>query len=142
MELINVAMSVRDIKKIGTYVTIAIALGIAIYFFVFYQSVTDVKDVKIDGYVYDATTKKPINDATVVINNERYVSDKGRSNFDEYLGHDIIRLRTDKSGHYSTVIKKSAFLWIDFEKQGYQNASIDGQYSTKMMVFTTYMKKP
>jgi hypothetical protein len=134
-------MSVRDIKRVGTYVIIAMASGIAIHFFVFYQSVTDVKDVKVEGYVYDATTKKPINDATVVINNERYVSDKGRSNFDEYLGHDIIRLRTDASGHYSTVIKKSAFLWIDFEKEGYQNASIDGQYSTKMMVFTTHMKK-
>ena len=134
-------MSVRDIKRVGTNVIIAMASGIAIYFFVFYQSVTDVKDVKVDGYVYDATTKKPINDATVVINNERYVSDKGRSNFDEYLGHDIIRLRTDASGHYSTIIKKSAFLWIDFEKEGYQNTSIDGQYSTKLMVFTTHMKK-
>ncbi|MFC7773978.1 hypothetical protein [Flavobacterium sp. GCM10027622] len=134
-------MSSKEIKKLFIYGSIALVLGVIIYLFAFYLSVIDSKDVKIDGYVYDEITKQPINGATVIINNERYESDNGVSNYDEYLGHDVIKLITDKSGHYSTVIGKSAFLWIDLEKEGYQNSSIDGQYSSKTMEYKTFMKK-
>lgn len=130
-----------NVKKILLYTIVAIVLGIGIYLFAFYQSVIDIKNVSIDGYVYDEITQKPINGVIVIINNERYESDNGTSNYDEYLGHDVIKLITDESGHYSTTIEKSAFLWINFEKEGYLKTEEKGQYSNKKMEFKTLMRK-
>jgi len=129
------------VKKILLYTIIIIVLGIGFCLFAFYQSVTDTKNVNIEGYVYDKITKKSINGVTVIVNNERYESDNGTLNYDEYLGHDVIKLTTDESGYYSTTIEKSAFLWIDFEKEGYMKAEEKGLYSSKRMTFKTLMKK-
>lgn len=134
-------MNTKSVKKIFIYGSIALILGVAIYLFTFYQSVTDLTDVKIDGYVYDELTNQPLDGVMVTINNERYESDNGTTNYDEYLGHDVIKLVTDKSGHYTTVISKSAFLWIDFEKEGFSKTDEEGQYSSKKMEYKTFMKK-
>jgi hypothetical protein len=104
------------------------------------MSVIDKNNVKLEGYVFDQKTKKPIESVLVIINNERYASDSGHKNYDEYLGEDKINLYTDRNGYYSTLIKKSAFVYIDFEKEGYIRFTEDGRYSSKTMNHETYLK--
>lgn len=127
--------------KFGLYLFFAIISGIVIYLFLFYLSVNDTLNVKIEGYVFDVETKRPIQNVLITINNERYEDDEGNSNYDEYLGHDIIRLHSDETGYYSTTIKKSAFLWIEFNKKGYHKKSEVGRYSSKTMSYKTYLEK-
>lgn len=128
-------------KKIIWYTLIAILVGFAIYLFAFYQSVTDTKNVLVEGYVYDTNTNQPLAGVNVKISSERYESDNGIRNYDEYLGHDVIELATDESGFYSTVIPKSAFLWIDFKKEGYNDGNEKGQYVSKKMKYKTSLKR-
>ncbi len=125
-------------KKIVLYAFVA---SILIYFFVYYLSVTDTKNVKLDGYVFDEETKQPISEVLIIINNERYEDNKGNKNYDEYLGHDVIKLYSNKSGYYSTTIEKSAFLWLDFHKGGYAKKSEKGEFSSKKMSYKTYLKR-
>lgn len=126
-------------KKTVLFSFLALILAGLVYLFVFYLSVIDTTNVKLDGYVFDNNTKEPIENVLVVINNDRYEDDKGNKNYDEYLGHDKITLYTDKNGHYSTVIKKSAFVWIDFKKEGYKKHTEKGSYSSKKMSYEIYL---
>ena len=126
-------------KKTVLYTLALLFIAIVGYFYVYYLSVIDTTNVKLEGYVFDKKTKKPIENVLVVINNERYESDSGHKNYDEYLGHDKIKLYTDKNGYYSTVIKKSAFVYIDFEKEGYARFTENGKYSSKTMNYETYL---
>jgi hypothetical protein len=128
-------------KKIVLYSFLVLILAILVYLFMFYMSVIDTKNVKLEGYVFDNNTKKPIENVLVVINNDRYEDDKGNKNYDEYLGHDKITLYTDKNGYYSTVIEKSAFVWVDFEKKGYRKHTGKGNYSSKKMNYEIYLNK-
>lgn len=128
-------------KKIALYAFIASILSIFIYLFVYYLSVTDTKNVKLEGYVLDEETKQPISEVLIIVNNERYEDDKGNKNYDEYLGHDEIKLYSNKNGYYSTTIEKSAFLWLDFDKDGYTKKSEKGEYASKTMSYKTYLKK-
>lgn len=128
-------------KKTVLFSFLALILAGLVYLFVFYLSVIDTTNVKLDGYVFDNNTKEPIENVLVVINNDRYEDDKGNKNYDEYLGHDKITLYTDKNGHYSTVIKKSAFVWIDFKKEGYKKHIEKGSYSSKKMNYKIYLNK-
>lgn len=127
-------------KRTMLYSFLILILAILVYLFMFYISVIDTKDVTLEGYVFDENTKKPIENVLVVINNDRYEDDKGNNNFDEYLGHDKITLYTDKNGYYNTVIEKSAFVWIDFEKEGYNKHNEKGSYSSKKMNYKIYLK--
>lgn len=126
--------------RIFFYSLLTLVIALAIYIFMFFNSQTDIK-VKLEGYVFDETTKKPIENVTVVINNDRFEDDNGNHNYDEYLGHDKIQLQTNREGYYSTSIEKSAFLWIDFQKNGYISKREDGKYSTKKMSYRTYLSK-
>lgn len=122
------------------YSLLTLIIAIVIYIFMFFNSQTDIQ-IKLEGYVFDETTKKPIENVTVVINNDRFEDDNGNHNYDEYLGHDKITLFTNKEGYYSTSIEKSAFLWIDFKKHGYINKREDGKHSAKKMSYKTYLSK-
>ncbi|TGD59897.1 hypothetical protein [Flavobacterium humi] len=128
-------------KKIGLYTFLVSILAILIYLFVYYLSVTDATNIRLEGYVFDEETKQPINKVMIIINNERYEDNKGNKNYDEYLGHDKIKLYSDKNGYYATIINKSAFLWLDFNKEGYLDVEEKGQYSEKKMEYKTFMKK-
>jgi hypothetical protein len=127
-------------RKIVLYVVGILFIAIVVYLVAFYMSVIDKNNVKLEGYVFDQKTKKPIESVLVIINNERYASDSGHKNYDEYLGEDKINLYTDRNGYYSTLIKKSAFVYIDFEKEGYIRFTEDGRYSSKTMNHETYLK--
>jgi hypothetical protein len=53
----------------------------------------------------------------------------------EMVGSDITKdlmnfVDSNEKGYYSTIIKKSAFLWIDFDKKGYHKKSEEGNYSS------------
>lgn len=126
--------------RIFFYSLLTLVIAIAIYIFMFFNSQTDIQ-IKLEGYVLDETTKQPIENVTVVINNDRFEDDNGNHNYDEYLGHDKIQLLTNREGYYSTSIEKSAFLWIDFQKHGYINKREDGKHSAKKMSYKTYLSK-
>lgn len=128
------------IKKIGLFIGIILVLIIG-YVVVFLVSSTDLKNVHLQGYVYDEMTKKPLDSVLVVVNNYSYEDEKGNSNFDEYLGYKKIELTTNENGFYNIVINKSAFLYIDLKKNGYKVRAEDGQYSNKKMKFETYLEK-
>ncbi|WP_157486061.1 hypothetical protein [Flavobacterium soli] len=127
--------------KISAYLILAFIVAFIIYVMMFFNSQTDTKILKLEGYVFDESTKKPIERVKVIINNDRYEDDFGNNNHDEYLGHDKIELFTDSNGYYSTSIDKSAFLWIDFYKEGYRNTRENGKYSKEIMSYKTYISK-
>ncbi|MFD2591012.1 hypothetical protein ACFSTE_09230 [Aquimarina hainanensis] len=130
------------IKKKWILATLGVVvLGMILYFAIFFISRTDIKNVHVEGYVFDQTTEKPLSNVKVIINNNRYEDDAGNANYDEYLGNDRIELNTNANGFYSTEINKSAYLWIDFSKESYQSKTEDGQYASKNMKFKTYLKK-
>ena len=53
-------------------------------------SASDTKNVRLSGYVFDKETNKPIQNAIIKIENYRYESDNGTSNYSEYLGEDLV----------------------------------------------------
>ena len=55
--------------KIIFFTLVGVIFILFVYLFMFYLSVTDTKNVKIEGYVYDKTTNKPIESAKIVIEN-------------------------------------------------------------------------
>ncbi len=126
-------------KKLLVYIFVILFLVIVGYLYVYYLSVIDTNNVKLEGFVFDKKTKKPIDSAIITVNNHRYESDSGYKNYDEYLGYDKIILYTNKNGYYSTVIEKSAYLLIDIEKKSYKKYLEDGKYSSKTMCYETYL---
>lgn len=128
-------------KKFGLYMFLVMISGIIIYLFMFYFSVNDTLNVKIEGYIFDEETKKPVQNVLILIHNESYEDDQGYNNHDEYLGYEVIKLYSNEKGYYSTTIEKSAFLWIEFYKNEYHKKSEKGQYSRKRMNYKTYLKK-
>ena len=123
--------------KIIFFTLIGVIFLLFAYLFMFYLSVTDTKNVKIKGYVYDKMTKKPIEKAKILIENYRYESDNGVSNYDEYLGIDKVVVYSNKNGFYETKFDKSAFVVIEIHKDGYKKIMQNGEYSTKNMDFKT-----
>ena len=95
----------------------------------------------IEGYVYDQDDKQPLSGVRVIINSDRFEDDNGNKNYDEYLGHDEIKLYTNQDGYYSTLVNKSAFIWIDFKKEGYANKTGKGSHSQKKMSYEAYLNK-
>lgn len=128
-------------NRIKVLIPIIIVILIVAYFFMYYWSNTDIRNVSVAGYVYDEATKRPLSDVLVIINNDRYEDDDGNKNYDEYLGHDEIKLYTDQNGFYSASIDKSAFIWIDFQKEGYINKREKGERANKTMRYKTYLVK-
>ena len=127
--------------KIIFFTLVGVIFILFVYLFMFYLSVTDTKNVKIEGYVYDKTTNKPIESAKIVIENYRYEDDNGNSNYDEYLGLDKIAVYSDKNGLYETKFDKSALVVIEIHKDGYKKIIENGEYSTKNMDFKTNLVK-
>jgi hypothetical protein len=122
-------------------ILLAVALLFTAYTFAFFYSQKDVEDVKIEGVVLDHDSHLPLSGVSILIKNERYTDDKGNYNYDEYLGHDSISLKTDNFGRYVTIIPKSAFIWIEFKKNGYNKSYQSGKHSTKHMKFETNLKR-
>jgi|SRR5690606_22601900 len=118
---------------------VIIIVSLCAYLSIYYFSVNDVSNVKLSGYVYDNNNKTPLKNVLIIINNERYEDDKGNKNYDEYLGNDKIRIYSNDQGYYSTIIKKSAFVRLSFQKDGYVFKTEDGQYSSKKMEYETYL---
>ncbi|MFY7988771.1 MAG: hypothetical protein ACOVNP_07815 [Flavobacterium sp.] len=79
-------------------------------------SASDTKNVRLSGYVFDKETNKPIQNAIIKIENYRYESDNGTSNYSEYLGEDNYSLKSDENGFYEIKITKSAFIVIEVNK--------------------------
>lgn len=113
----------------------------SVYFFIYYYSSQDVNDVKVEGYVLDSSNSRPLIDVKVTVVNDRYESDNGYKNYDEYLGQDKIQLSTDDKGYYSTIFKKSAYVYVYIEKDGYKPIEEKGQQAQKLIVFKTNMDK-
>ncbi|WP_160137569.1 hypothetical protein [Chryseobacterium sp. c4a] len=130
----------QTIGKLLIIVLVIISLA-SVYFFIYYYSNQDVNDVKVEGYVLDSSNSRPLKDVKVTVVNDRYESDNGYKNYDEYLGQDKIQLRTDYRGYYSTILKKSAYVYIYIEKDGYKSIEEKGQQAQKLIVFKTNMDK-
>jgi hypothetical protein len=103
-------------------------------------SASDTKNVRLSGYVFDKETNKPIQNAIIKIENYRYESDNGTSNYSEYLGEDNYSLKSDENGFYEIKITKSAFIVIEVNKNGYKIES-DSDFSFKYMRFKTFLEK-
>ena len=103
-------------------------------------SASDTKNVRLSGYVFDKETNKPIQNAIIKIENYRYESDNGTSNYSEYLGEDNYSLKSDENGFYEIKITKSAFIVIEVKKNGYKIES-DSDFSFKYMRFKKKKKK-
>lgn len=116
-----------------------IATLITVYIFIYYHSNQDVENVKIEGYVFDSRNSLPLNNVSVTIINERYESETGHKNYDEYLGNDKIKLRTNDKGYYHAILKKSAYVYVVLQKPGYKTYEEKGKYAKKLLVFKTYM---
>lgn len=116
----------------------AILTVIAIYFFIYYSNNQDINDVKVEGYVFNSNNM-PLKNVKVTVVNERYENDNGLKNYDEYLGQDRIEVKTDDKGYYSTVLKKSAFVYIILEKEGYRSIEEKGKEAKKSLLFKTKM---
>ncbi|MDN3692623.1 hypothetical protein QWZ06_10205 [Chryseobacterium tructae] len=128
---------------IGKLLIVALVIiGLAsVYFLMYYYNSQDVNDVKIEGYVLDSNGSQPLRDAKVTVVNDRYESDNGYKNYDEYLGQDKIELRTDNKGYYSAILKKSAYVYVYIEKDGYKPIEERGQQAQKLIVFKTNMDR-
>ncbi|ROH98158.1 hypothetical protein EGI05_12540 [Chryseobacterium daecheongense] len=105
----------------------------------FYRSNQDVENVKVEGHVFDSNNSLPLNNVKVTIINERYKSDNGHINYDEYLGNDKIELITNDQGYYNTILRKSAYVYVILQKEGYKTYEEKGKYAKKLIVFKTYM---
>ncbi|WP_294225088.1 hypothetical protein [uncultured Chryseobacterium sp.] len=116
----------------------AILTVIAIYFFIYYSNNQDLNDVKVEGYVFNSNNM-PLKNVKVTVVNERYENDNGLKNYDEYLGQDRIELKTDDKGYYSTVLKKSAYVYILLQKGGYKSIEEKGKHAKKSLFFKTKM---
>ncbi|WP_288245149.1 hypothetical protein [uncultured Chryseobacterium sp.] len=116
----------------------AILTAIVIYFFIYYSNNQDVNDVKVEGYVF-GSNDEPLKNVRVTIVNERYENDNGLKNYDEYLGQDKIELITDSTGYYSTLLKKSAYVYILLQKDGYKPIEEKGKQAKKSLFFKTKM---
>jgi len=127
------------IKKICLFIAIILVLFIG-YIVVFFVSSTDTENVHLEGFVYDLKTKEPIYNAKIFIENNRYESNNGTTNFDEYLGMDKFIMLTDENGFYKQEIEKSAFIFIKVSKEGYK-VKTESEYSSKIMKFKTYLEK-
>ena len=124
---------------------VLIILGSILILFLMYlafwfYSATDTKNVYLSGYVFDKETNKPIQNAIIKVENQRYESDNGTSNYSEYLGKDSYDLKSNKKGFYEIKIPKSAFIIIEVKKNGYKLRT-DSDYSYKYMRFKTPLEK-
>ncbi|SDI80903.1 hypothetical protein [Chryseobacterium jejuense] len=130
-------------QTIGKLLIIALVIVslASVYFFIYYYSSQDVNDVKVEGYVLDSSNSRPLRDVKVTVVNDRYESNNGHKNYDEYLGQDKIQLKTDDKGYYSTILKKSAYVYIYIEKDGYKSIEEKGQHAQKLIVFKTNMDR-
>ncbi|HOD09969.1 MAG TPA: hypothetical protein PLH25_09660 [Flavobacterium sp.] len=126
--------------KIGLFIIAGIFLAISAYLFIFFISATDTKNIKIVGCIEDKQTGQPISNAKIVIENFRYESDKGYSNYDEYLGTDKFELTSDEKGYYSIEVDKSAFVVVEVKKDGYKNKT-ESEYASKTMKFNVNLEK-
>lgn len=118
----------------------SILLSFLMYLAFWFYSATDTKNVILSGYIFDKETNKPIQNAEIKIENYRYESDNGISNYDEYLGKDEYELKSDSKGFYEVTINKSAFIVIEIDKVGYKS-KIESDYSSKYVSFKTSLEK-
>jgi hypothetical protein len=96
----------------------------------------DIKNVEIKGYVLDSKTNEPIENVIITIQSDRYESDKGKVNYDEYLGRDKFMVFTDSKGTFYRKIPKSSFVCISLSKNGYKKHIEKGRISEKKMYYT------
>lgn len=122
-------------------VSLVILALTTVYFFIYYYNNQDVNDVKIEGYVLDSSNSQPLKNVKVTVINDRYENDNGHKNYDEYLGQDKIELETDSKGYYSTTIKKSAYVYIHLQKDGYKSFEEKGKQAQKLLTFKTNMNR-
>ncbi|WP_143092783.1 carboxypeptidase regulatory-like domain-containing protein [Arsenicibacter rosenii] len=111
------------------------------YFSLYFFLSRDIEDVRVKGLVFDSTEGRPLSNVKVIIRNERYESDAGKMNYDEYLGHDQIVVYTDSKGFFSCELKKSAFLWLIFSKAGYEKYIEPGKNTNKNMQYRIVLKR-
>ncbi|TAF11991.1 MAG: hypothetical protein EAZ75_03290 [Flavobacteriia bacterium] len=121
-------------------ISASILILFLMYLVFWLYSASDTKNVRLSGYVFDKETNKPIQNAIIKIENYRYESDNGTSNYSEYLGEDNYSLKSDENGFYEIKITKSAFIVIEVNKNGYKIES-DSDFSFKYMRFKTFLEK-
>lgn len=127
--------------KIFFSIIIIICLIIVGYFAVYYFSAQDIENIKVKGYVYDKSNKTPIENVLVTIVNERYEDDKGRTNYDEYLGKDKKVVYTDKNGYYEVEFDKSSYVYVKLFNPEYLTLEEKGKYSKKTIEFKSFIAK-
>lgn len=93
---------------------------------------TDI-EVSVCGHVIDAHTYNPIDSAQVLITNERYENDRGYTNYDEFLGKDTVTVITDSTGYFHATFKKSAYVYLEIHKNGYEIFKVQGKYARRIM---------
>ena len=117
-----------------------IFLAFLVYLLMFFISATDTENVRIAGFIEDKKTGQPISNAKIIIENFRYESDNGYSNYDEYLGTDKFELISDEKGCYSVEVDKSAFVVVEVKKDGYE-IKTESKYASKSMKFNINLEK-
>jgi hypothetical protein len=122
------------IKKLSIGLVLALIL-IALYFLSFLFLNRDIKDVELRGKIIELNTEKIIENAVIKISSDRYQSDSGKSNYDEYLGHDELIKISNNDGEFNCKIPQSSFVWLDISKNGYKSKTVKGRYSEKYMDF-------
>lgn len=132
-------MHIRKILRITLlallFVVVYFGISTAIYFY----SNRDTNNAKVEGFVYSKTSNKPVVGATVSIISERYESDSGVMDYDEYRGSDTIIIETNEKGYFSTIIPASAYLHIKTKGTGYLT-EVKNQYTEKNNFFEVYLE--
>jgi len=132
---------IKILKRLIIVSTLTIVLYFVISVGFYFISSRDVNTAVFEGFVFDKVTLKPISNSTIVILSERYESDLGQSNYDEFLGNDTIHLRSNTQGHYIGHIKKSAYFTIQIFKENYDPIITKGYYTRKRNHLNFYLKK-
>lgn len=112
----------------------------AVVIAVFLYLPTDI-EVSVYGHVIDARTHNPIDSAQVLITNERYENDRGYTNHDEFLGKDTVTVVTDSIGYFHVTFKKSAYLYLEIHKNGYEVFKTQGKYARRIMKYDIKLQR-
>ena len=114
-------------SKVLIIVAAIILIILITYYFVFPVMIKkiwktthkDIKDITIEGYVYDMN-KNSLDNYTIYITNYYYEGGDG----DSFMGGEITPVLTDEKGHYSIKLDKSCNIQIDNVDEGYSKSLV------------------
>lgn len=97
----------------------------------------DIEDVRLEGYVYDEASRRPIGGVSLDLVNWYYEG----GDYDSYNKWTKHSLTTNESGFYSVTLRKSAFVEFDIKKNGYSKSHQGKDIYKKKVRLDFYLKK-